>query len=430
MLLGARLAATLLGATLLGVTLLGVNAHAQPTREPGAVTSDPAIPEADSTMRFPSPDAAAQAAEAHASHVRAARGAVAARRWADADRHFEAALELDPDDAALLAERGEAFASARERGRAALAFERAVELTDDPARRAAGLVRLGRFIEPTDRARARRLFVRALALAPQSEPLIEPLDAVYDASLELMSPSTLCPSLAELWGCTPPRRGVGVPCRCSVERMTAPPPPDTTSFAAPAPGALTGAAVLRLRDGGARGLDVAYLVVQTRSGGWQIVDRVSEGWRPGAPYVRRAGRITRFDLLPIGGEAGEDAEDRVLVVRAEGERVDGDFEADRVTRARFELMWVCAAQPAPVCVRIPLASTVQTRPLRAAATSAPTVDVAYALDAAVSATPEAGAVVEVQARSGTPPAGVGALVGRWPLDALAPFDAAWVVPLR
>lgn len=418
-----------LGALLLGALLLGVSAHAQPADEPGPVASGPAAREADSVMRFPSPDAAAQAAEAHASHVRAARAAVAAQRWADADRHFEAALELDPDDAALFAERGEAFAAARERRRAALAFERAVELSDDPVRRAARLVRLGRFVEPTNRARARGLFVRALALAPQPAPLIEPLDAVYDASVELMSPSTLCPSLAELWGCVPPRRGVGVPCRCAVERMTTPPPPDTARFAAPAPGALTGAAVLRLRDGGARGLDVAYLAVQTRSGGWQVVDRVEEGWRPGAPYVRRTGRLTRFDLLPLGGEAGEDAEDRVLVVRAEGDRVDGDFEADRVTRARFELMWVCEAQPAPVCVRVPLASTVQTRPLRAAAASAPTVDVAYALDAAVSA-PAAGAVVELRALSGTPPAEIGALVGRWSLDELVLFDAAWVIPLR
>lgn len=384
-----------------------------------------------SPLPLPSPDAAAQAADAHASHVRAARAAVAERRWANAARHFDAAFELDPDDPTLLTARGEAFAAAGERGRAALAFERAIELSEDPIERAERLVRLGRFVEPSDRARARRLFVRALALAPQPPGLVDPLDAVHDAGLDLMSPATLCPALADLWGCAPrSRSGGGIPCRCTIERMSSAPPPDTRDFAKPPVGALLGAALLRLRDERARRVDLAYLVVQTRSGGWQVVDRVEEGWRPGAPYVRRTGRISRFEMLPVGGEAGEGDEARVLVVRSDGERVDGDFEGDGVVRERFGRSWVCQARPAPICVRIPLASTVETLPLRAASTSAPTIGVDYSLDATVAATPEQGAVVELRSASGEAPADVAALVGRWSLDELALFEATWVIPLR
>lgn len=439
LLAGARsLRGSLFGAGI--VALLGwasaSPAGAQPAAEDAPAPVEAAPPTADAApntppLIYPSAPAAAQAADAHASYLRGARAAAKARRWPEADRLFDQANALDPDDPALLDAWGEAIAEQGDAARAERTFDRAIELTDDDRARAERLLRLGRRVEPRDPMQATTYFTRALALTPQPSGLIDHLEAVHSRPIELMSPASLCPRLADLWRCGPPSRpATGPRCTCTVERLSLAPADERPGFVAPPPAAVLGAALLRLRTVRDRSVNLAYLVVQTRSGGWQLVDRVEEGWRPGAPFVRRTGRTTRFELLPLGGEAGEGDEARVVVVRADGEQVDGDFPTGQVTAERFTRLWVCQAHPAPSCVQLPVARRVETLPLATAATSAPTLTLDYALDVGVSARPGDGAVVTIRPSAGAPPPALAELVGERSLDELAISPATRLIPLR
>lgn len=388
------------------------------------------------TMRPPSPVAATRAARAHAAHVRAARDAARQGAWADARRHFEAALLLDPDDAELITALADAERGAGDRRRALATLRRALELTDDRAALARRHVALGGYAEAVeDYATARMHYGRALGLAP-SPAASERLTALERSeALALMSPVTFCPELADAWGCAPTSRpgDGGMRCRCQVERLV-----DTTEavsrgvistdpqgITAREPHVVVAAALLRLVGSGIGRLDARYLVVETASGGWQLVGRVAAEWMPGAAYVGRGGRLDGFGFR----EAGEATRGKVLVVRGENRMVDGDFEGNRVVDAEATSLWICHARPAPVCLEVPLARRLSPTPMRADEPPPPPAALA-AVDWRLDATLADDGALVVRAAAGELPPAIAALVGRHALADLAQLEAVRVIPLR
>ncbi|MCB9553308.1 MAG: hypothetical protein H6705_15795 [Myxococcales bacterium] len=341
---------------------------------------------------------------------------------------------LDPDDAELVAELAAAERGAGDRRRADATLRRALELTDDREALARRHVELGQLAEAVEDFTAARMhYSRALGLSASSMASARLNALERSEDLALMSPMTFCPELADAWGCAPasrPGHG-GMRCDCRVERLVDTPQAvsrgvittDPQGITAREPRVVVAAALLRLTGSGIGRLDARYLVVETASGGWQLVGRIAAEWLPGAAYVGRVGRVEGFGFRT----AGEATRGEVLVVRGENRIADGDFEANRVVVADAASLWICHARPAPVCLEVPLASRVSPAPMRAdEPPPAALAGVDWRLDATVT---DDGALV-VRAVAGEPPPAVAALVGRHDLADLAQLEAVRVIPLR
>ena len=253
-----------------------------------------------------------------------------------------------------------------------------------------------------------------------------------------MSPLTFCPEIANAWGCAPPSRpgDGGMRCLCTIERQIEAPEAITGGVlhrndqgtTQREPRVLVAAALLRIKGSGIARLDAAYLVVETGSGGWQLVGRVEEGWQPGAAYVGRAGRVTAFGFR----DTTDTSKGRILTLRADDLIADGDFKRNRTTETRQSWLWICHATPALSCVRIPVARRHQAAPMRADEPPPSPADLAPA-DWSLEATLGDDATLAIRPLAGQLPPPIAALVGRRTLpdlQSLAEPDAVWIIPLR
>lgn len=354
-----------------------------PKPTPGAAKT--VVPQPDragppALRNVPSDKALSDGARAFQAHVRSARETQAAGDHRRAERHYRAALALDPDNAGLLAELAETLAAADKLRAATLAIRQSLALTFIPAEIAERLVTLGQLAE------AQRMIgiaydayrnSQAIKPDPELEMRIENLGIVEPD--EFASAITMCPEILDEWDCTPSTRPESGkhPCTCTLEKYIETPEAkagglyttDVTGLTVRRPGVIYAAALLRVHSVGSEELDVGYLVVETGTGGWQMIGRMVEGWSPGAVFIGRKGHIKEFGFYDYGQP---DEHGRTLVVRVSNGVTDGDFDANRTDRTRTELMTVCHSVPKPICVSFYVAQSRISEVMRADAPPPPT----------------------------------------------------------
>lgn len=381
----------------------------------------------------PSPGALERALSAWRAHTDGGVRALEAGRWSAAQGHFQAARVLDPSDPGILSRLATALEGGGAHRRAAILRRQAVELAAD------GEARADRWIEVARSAEARMLSTEALdawrrARSLRPDPAIDVRIAELRKveAVPLMSPRSLCPGLLDAWGCAPstrPSEG-DLRCTCEVERLERTRAAlvggirdtDPYGIATLDEGALLAAALIRVRGAGLALVDTRYLALETGSGGWQLVERVVEGWQPGAAYTARDGVLIEMAFRPLGDTGSHGPS---LVVRAVNRSVDGDFEARTVRRERRASLVICHAVGGLACTSIP---TARRREVRAMAPGAQATaeDVDWSVDVRIQ--PDGALVVS---NSGGPlPDAVSGLIGTHPPTGLADLPQAVVTPLR
>lgn len=408
-------------------------APAEPSPEPAAAAVPPPLPGLPPVPNVPSPGALERALSAWRAHTDGGARSLKAGRWKAAQGHYRSALILDPSDPEILSGLAEALERTGAARRAAILRRQAVELAAD------GEARAERWTEVARGAEARMLSTEALdawrrARSLRPDPAIDARIAELRKveAVPLMSPRSLCPGLLDAWGCAPstrPSEG-DLRCTCEIERLERTRAAlvggiqDTDPYGITTldEGTLLAAALIRVRGTGLALLDTRYLAVETGSGGWQLVERVVEGWQPGAAYTARDGTLVEMAFRPLGdpGVHGPG-----LVVRVVNRAVDGDFESRTIRRERWASLIVCHGVGGLACVSAP---TARRREVRAMAPGAQATagDVDWAVDARFQAD---GALV-VSNRGGSLPDAMQGLVGAHPPTALADLPQAVVTPLR
>ncbi len=326
------------------------------TAPPSAAAPAPAPPaRAEPWRTNPGPAAAAAQKAARASFGRLldqGRKQVRAGQYAEGMSSLREALKQSPDHAAALGELGWAAFKAGELDLARRTTTRALSRATLGERKGALLYNLGRIAESEgDKADAVACY-RSSLLERDNATVRERLASLAGTAAlpPLEGAAALCPAAMAEWMCAPvdARRDTEDvddmlgECTCEVgQRLEA--PPGAEGF--------LGAALLVVAgsQGGGGAIDGALsLVVQTATGGWQMVGLVADNSSPGVSYIHHSAEVHRFELSDaVPGGALE------LVLERTQSDVDGDYGVNTLEYEATRRLTVCWSGADAACMTLP-----------------------------------------------------------------------------
>jgi tetratricopeptide (TPR) repeat protein len=274
-------------------------------------------------------DLSPDAKRTYRAHLRVGRTHVAAHRYGEAVREFEAALAIIPMDGQALSELGWAAYLAGDYDKARVANTDSVRVASHPVVKAASLYNLGRVAEASgDKDEAARHYRESLLNRP-SEAVAARLAALGQeppapgsgAMTELPCPTPL-PSAEKVCDC--------LSRRCTLEKEGF--PPDVR--------------VARAATATAREFNF-YLVHKVASG-WLPIGRLGHLYEGGAAGVENSMWVRKMEWRSLGGH-------RVLRVETVSKGSDAEVGLDELSTHEVVEATVCVLNAAPTCpLQVPI----------------------------------------------------------------------------
>ncbi|MCB9525065.1 MAG: tetratricopeptide repeat protein [Myxococcales bacterium] len=371
------------------------------------------------------------AAAAWKQAVKAGRKAFTAQNYDAAAKHFQAAVDLDPNDAATLGELGWIQYKAGRLPAAEATLRRA--LLHVKAAKTEGMIRynLGRVLEDQGKA-VEAADAYRLSLARRPHKVVQARLDDLQGKLTPAGKATLdqiCAQAMSDWNC-----GTGeddLKCTCAAEKtLTSEAAATNGAPVTPAGGdtefnqhVILRAALLAVKGEGMGSLDARHLAVETGSGGWQHVGLVVQGWSPGASYIHNSGTLKGFEFV----DRLSTGEGELLVLRVNNVESDGDYGSNTIELDERDTLYLCHGNGGnPACFHL---DTMRKRGVEVMIDGEPhegeLSSQGYTLDASVGHM-----AITVKAGQGEVPAEVKSGLGRVNYDKLGSTPGWQITPLR
>ncbi|GMV40972.1 MAG: hypothetical protein AMXMBFR64_26880 [Myxococcales bacterium] len=295
-----------------------------------------------------------------AAAKKAGRAAAKAKDYTKAADELRKAVELDPNDPALLGELGWVLYLGGSLDPAEKATRQAIRTATTGASLGALYYNLGRIAEDRgDFTMASDHYRRSIALRP-NETVSKRLEKLPGgrAVTSHKTAEALCPEAKSGWYCGSGDEDALLQCTCKVVRTVETEQAswggavvtDAEGTRQVNPKVVLRAAILEVAGQGMGALLDRALAVETGSGGWQLVGSVATDWTPGAFGINNTGQVEAAEAFSVQG-AHPPAHGEGVLVRALQDNVDTDMGVNLVHTDKTRSVWLCGANDAgPACL--------------------------------------------------------------------------------